>query len=83
MSIEEVTLKQLKTHIKRRYNKGQSYNLLGFLENKDLDPEVEALFIYRSYQYGARYYDWVNGNSEMKELIAQIEAECDEAKTGL
>lgn len=67
-----ITLKDLKAHLKRRHRKGLNYNLLGFVENKDLSWEVEKLFVVG--QPGNYVgWDWVNGNSDMKELIKEIE----------
>lgn len=68
-----ITLKDLKAHLKRRHKKGLRYDLLGFVENKDLSWEVEKLFVVGG--PGNRVgWDWVNGNSDMQDLIAEIEA---------
>jgi len=65
------TLNDLRKHIKNCKKKNRRYNFLGFVENKNLSPEVERLFTF--YKMGcACGYDWVNGNDKLEEFIKQI-----------
>lgn len=67
------TLADLKRHIRRYHKKynGGKYDLLGFVENQDLSPEVESLFTF--YRNGMPCgYDWVNGNEKMKQFIKEV-----------
>jgi hypothetical protein len=41
-------------------------NWIAFVENKDLTPEVEALF--SVYTSCGPMYDWVNGNQKLRDL---------------
>jgi len=66
----KITLSILKKEIKRQYrrirqDKQYAFNFLGFVENKELSPEVEKLFTFKA------AYDWVNGNEKMKKLIEE------------
>jgi len=64
------TLKDLKRWIRRYHKKynGEYYNLLGFCENAELSPDVKKLFTF--YREGIPCgYDWVNGNSKMRNFI--------------
>lgn len=47
-----------------------SYNFLGFIENEELTNKVEQYFSVT--QGGHIYYDWVNGNKRLKELIKEV-----------
>ena len=62
-----ITLAAVKRHIKKCNRAGVRYNWLGFVENKDLSPEVEALFTFYNHA-GSPVYDWVNGNAKLREL---------------
>ena len=66
-----LTLPQLKKHIKKCKRKGIKFGFLGLVENKDLTPEVESLFVYQG--IGMSGYDWVNGNNRLKELISDVQ----------
>ena len=59
-----ITLAHIKAHIRKCKHENRRYNWLGFVENKDLSPNVEALFVV-GFLHG---WDWVNGNDKMKEL---------------
>ena len=70
-------LKDIKREIKRqhrqivqkkRYYNG--YNFLGLVENQDLSPEVMRLFAVTT-PTGYTFYDWVHGNNNMEQLIAE------------
>lgn len=63
--MNKITLNDVKNHIRKCKQLGVGYNWLGFVENKDLTPEVEALF-----SSGSRnqMWDWVNGNSKLRGL---------------
>lgn len=64
-----ITIKDVRHHIRmclrRRYTR--HYDFLGLLENKELTPEVEALFSWGS------GWDWVKGNKKLWNLIAEEE----------
>lgn len=64
-----ITIAKVKAHIKRRNKTGRRYDWLGFVENKDLHPDVENLFSFSSVAF-----DWVNGNSNLTELINEVSA---------
>ena len=66
-----IKLHDVKKHIKkcRRYKK--RFDWLGFVENQDLSPEVEALFTFIG-STGHIGYDWVNGNQKLKDLIKSV-----------
>ena len=66
-----INLSKLKQHIKKRKRKGLNLNLLGLVENQDLTPEVESLFIFSS-PSGYVGYDWVNGNDKLKQLVSVL-----------
>jgi hypothetical protein len=65
-----ITIKDVRHHIRmclrRRYTR--NYNFLGLVENKELSPDVERLF-----DMGGGWWNWVNGNSKMAEIIAEEE----------
>jgi hypothetical protein len=61
-----VTLNDLKKHIKKSKRLNKRYNFLEFVENKDLSLEVESYFTLPA--IGITAYDWVNGNSKLKQL---------------
>jgi hypothetical protein len=63
-----ITLADIKKHIRQCKHRGVRYNWLGFVENKDLAPEVEALF-----SVGNNLWDWVKGNSKLWKLQDSIE----------
>ena len=67
----QINLWLLKRHIRRCKIKGVKFNFLGFVENKDLTPEVESLFSFCS-PSGYCGYDWVNGNDKLKVLIDSL-----------
>jgi len=64
-----ITIKNIRHYIRmclrRRWTK--NYNFLTLVENKELTPEVESLF-----KVGSGW-DWVHGNSKMKEIISEEE----------
>ena len=70
------TIKDLQREIKRQYRaikegKQLGFNFLGYVENKDLSPEVENLFSFEN-MFGSRAgYNWISGNKRLKELIKQ------------
>lgn len=61
--MNEITLNDVKKHIRKCKRLGVRYDWLGFVENKNLTPEVEALF-----SVGIGWWDWVRGNSHLREL---------------
>lgn len=67
-----LTLTQLKKHIKKCKNKDVRFNFLGLVENVDLSNEVENLFKLVNPETGYTGYDWVNGNSDLRNLIDTI-----------
>ena len=62
-----ITLAAVKRHIKKCQRQGRRYNWLGFVENLDLTPEVEALFTFYDHR-GRPVYDWVNGTDKLHQL---------------
>lgn len=58
-----ITIRDVKKHIRQCKKQGRRYDWLGFVENKDLSPEVEALF-----SVGVHTWDWVNGNEKLRKL---------------
>lgn len=64
------TIATLKKHIKKCNKRGTKYDFLGFVENKDLSPELENCFTLCG--VGMFGYDWVNGNSRLKNIIAEV-----------
>jgi hypothetical protein len=69
--MKPVTLRDLKKHIKKCNRLGHRYNWLGYVETRDLSPEVEALFTLSS-PTGSPAYNWVSGNEKLAALIAQL-----------
>jgi hypothetical protein len=59
---KKITLKDVKKHISKCKRLGVRYDWLGFVENKDLTFEVQALF---AVGWG---WDWVNGNEHLRAL---------------
>jgi hypothetical protein len=59
-----ITLTDIKKHIHNCKKRNMRYDWLKFVENKDLTPEVEALFSAPI----PGWWDWVNGNKKLKEL---------------
>jgi hypothetical protein len=72
MDERKLTLKDLKRWIKKYHKKykGEYYNLLGFVENKELSPDVLSLFIVSGFG-GVCGYDWIHGNNKMKDFIKE------------
>lgn len=66
-----LTIKNVKAHIKKCNKFGKRYNWLGFVENRDLTPEVENLFKFVS-PSGHIGYDWVHGNTKLADLLLAI-----------
>ena len=64
---KKLTLSDIKRHIRKCKKNGWNYTFLGLVENRDLTPEVEALFTLTTYE-GATVYDWVKGNKLMEKL---------------
>ena len=69
-------LKELRREIKRqsrRIKKGKqdTYNFLGFVECRDLLPEVTKLFTIIT-PSGAIYYNWIGGTERMKIFIEEV-----------
>ena len=69
--MKTITIKMLQSYVKKRLKKGLRLNMLGFLENKDLDSEVEQLFVFGN----GIGWDWVNGNYKLKILVENIKKE--------
>jgi hypothetical protein len=69
MDRKPITLTDVKQRIKKCKKKGVRYDWLGFVENKDLTPEVTALFI----SPNGMMYDWVNGNNKLWQLEKETE----------
>ena len=65
--MKTVTLSEIRKHIKRCNRRGERYDWLGFTENKDLAPDVEALFILVNPR-GLPAYNWVSGNEKLREM---------------
>ena len=61
-------IKRQNTLIKR--GSVSSFNFLGFVEKDEVSEEVNKFF--RFYINGSIYYDWVNGNEALKELISEV-----------
>ena len=71
-----LTITDLKRHIKKqlrriKQGKAEGFNFLGFVEDKELSPEVKSYFTFYT-AGGAEVYDWVNGNKKLKELVEII-----------
>ena len=71
MKNKMITLSMLKKHIKKCKRYDKKYNFLGFVENQDLNSEVESLFTFTTAD-GCTVYDWVNGNDKLKQLITEV-----------
>jgi hypothetical protein len=67
----KLTIADVKRHIKRCKKKGVRFNWLGFVENRDLSPEVEALFTLYN-PTGRPAYNWVSGNEKLRQLEKEI-----------
>ncbi len=70
-----ITKQDLIKEIKRqnraiKKGKQTNFNFLGFVENDDLSDDVIKYF--QKYIKGAVYYDWINGNDSLKELIKEV-----------
>ena len=68
MPREKIGINAVKKHIKYCKRYGKRYNWLGFVENKDLTPEVEALFY-----MGNGWWDWVKGNQKLWDLQESLQ----------
>ena len=75
MKDNTITMSILKRHIKHSLKKYNQVGFLGLVENKDLTPEVEALFTYYNDKGMPHGYNWVSGNDKMRALVAQIKSE--------
>lgn len=71
MNNKPITLWDVRRHIRKCKKKGVRYNWLGFVENRDLTPVVEALFTLPNPR-GYPAYDWVNGNAALKHLESEV-----------
>ncbi len=65
-----ITKQDLIKEIKRQHKLKIDIGFLGFVENKDLNAEVLNFFVYNI--NNITYYDWVNGNDNLKELIQEV-----------
>ena len=70
-----LTKRDLVKEIKRqarqiKQGKRKDYNFLGWVENKELTPLVESYFKVVT-PSGYVFYNWVDGNDKMRELIRQ------------
>jgi|PlaIllAssembly_1097288.scaffolds.fasta_scaffold561801_1 hypothetical protein len=70
MSKKTITLEDVRKRIRDRIKERKRYDWLGFVENKDLTPEVENLFY-----LGSGWWDWVKGNSKLWALEKEVENE--------
>ena len=65
--MKTITMAAMRQHARKCKKMRVRFDWLGFVENKTLTPEVEALFT--SYDYsGHPIYDWVHGNEKLVEL---------------
>jgi len=64
-------IKRQTREIKQGKRYPNSYNFLGFVENKELTPLVESYFKFVG-PTGYTGYDWVKGNKKMRKLIDEI-----------
>mgnify|MGYP001584851602 CR=1 FL=1 len=62
-----ITLAAVKQHIRKCKRLDRRFNWLGFVENADLTPEVEALFTFYDLR-GHPAYDWVKSNARLQQL---------------
>jgi len=74
--MEKINLSDFKKEIKRQYRRIKAgrqggYNFLGFVENRDLTPEVINLFKVVT-PAGYTFYNWIKGNSRMEKFIEEI-----------
>lgn len=65
--------KQLR-QIKNKKNQREICSFLAFVENAELSREVETYFS-ATFPSGFTYYNWVNGNDKMKDLIKEVKGE--------
>lgn len=70
-----ITKKDLIKEIKRQnraIKKGKQnyFNFLGFVENDDLNEDINNYF--KEYINGVVYYNWIDGNKSLKELIKEV-----------
>lgn len=56
-----------------RIDKGKqdSFNFLGFIENKDLTDGVESYF--REITLRGNWYNWVSGNRELQSILKKVD----------
>ena len=71
---EPITIKEIRRHIKNCLRYKKRYDWLGLVENKELTPEVEALFAHPRIPH---MWDWVNGNSRLQKIIKEKEINWD------
>jgi len=70
---KKITMAELKKEIRRqnreiKTNKRIDFSFLGFVENKDMTPEIEKLFTFHGLS-GYIGYDWIRGNEKMDYVI--------------
>ncbi len=74
--MNEVNLTMMAKEIRKqmtriRQGKRDEFNFLGFVEERDLSPEVIKLFSLTT-PTGATYYNWVSGNEQLQEKLKAI-----------
>ena len=69
--MDKIKMLQIKKHIRKCKRENCPMSFLGLVENKDLTPNVEALFTFVT-PSGYTGYDWINGNEKMKQLIEEV-----------
>lgn len=70
--MKALTVKDLIKEIKRQHKEKMYVGFLGFVENKDLTPELESYFKLKNRFGMVAGYDWVNGNDKLQKLINVI-----------
>ena len=73
-------VKDLIKEIKKQKRKNIYIGYLGFVENQDLNQELESYFVQYNYLGAPSGFDWVNGNKKLLELEQQIYKEMEKAK---
>ena len=66
-----ITMDDVRSFISTSIRKERCVNFLGWLENRDLAPNVMALFTTVS-PSGASWYNWVSGNDRMRSLVFDL-----------
>lgn len=72
--MQEITIADVRKHIRKCIRYKKRYDWLGFVENRALSPAVERLF---SHPTIPGYWDWVNGNSRLQKIEKQEEKQND------